>query len=219
MTIKIEREALQCITNDVPICSPLDESINQVDRIPEARCKEDQLPFPEMELTDDDDSSVSSYSFSSASSGERRVSWSDSLVTDIRTRERTRPEDVSLLFYSYEETQRFRQEYRLERRKAAEEAANVQCTQLSNEKASIFPDSSSAWSSSNIVDNCAANPSAGRHRISRVVIMHKNSFETFVDKDIFSAPSPHDNKATVSNSASDDFFDNDSFWSGQITWY
>lgn len=106
MTIKIEREALQCITNDVPVCSPLDESINQVDHIPEARFKEDQLPFPEMELTDDDDSSVSSYSFSSASSGERRVSWSDSLVTDIRTRERTRPEDVSLLFYSYEETQR-----------------------------------------------------------------------------------------------------------------
>jgi hypothetical protein len=113
----------------------------------------------------------------------------------------------------------FRQEYRLERRKAAEEAANAQCTQLSNEKASIFPDSSSAWSSSNIVDNCAANPSAGRHRISRVVVMHKNSFETFVDQVIFSAPSPDNNKATVSNSASDDFFDNDSFWSGQITWY
>lgn len=38
------------------------------------------------------------------------------------------------------------------------------------------------------------------YRISRVVVLHDNKLETFVD-----------------NAAAD--FDNDSFWSGSITWY
>lgn len=79
--------------------------------------------------------------------------------------------------------------------------------------------------------------SLGRHRISRVVVMHKNVLETFVDEELtgtssFSASHASNtgiNSAMITDptatvvadpkTASDDFFDNDSFWSGQITWY
>jgi hypothetical protein len=106
MTIKIEREALQCITNDTPPCSaPLSDE-HQVDYVPDARLKV-SASYPDLELTDvDDSSSVSSYSFSSSTSSDRKVTWSEPLVTEVRTRERTRQEDISSLFYSYEETQR-----------------------------------------------------------------------------------------------------------------
>lgn len=40
------------------------------------------------------------------------------------------------------------------------------------------------------------------YRISRVVVLHDNKLETFVD-----------DAAAVAD------FDNDSFWSGSITWY
>ena len=105
MTIKIEREALQCITYDVSLCStPLSDE-QQVDRIPEPRLKVcSNTSFPDLELTDDD-SSVSSFSFSSSTT-ERRVTWSTPLVMEVNTRERTKLEDVRELFYSHEETQR-----------------------------------------------------------------------------------------------------------------
>jgi len=37
---------------------------------------------------------------------DRRVSFAQPVVTDVRTRPRTLPEDVRALFYTYEETQR-----------------------------------------------------------------------------------------------------------------
>lgn len=223
MTIKIEREALQCITNDVPLCStPLSDE-QQVDRIPEPRLKVcSNTSFPDLELTDDD-SSVSSFSFSSSTT-ERRVTWSTPLVMEVNTRERTKLEDVRELFYSHEETQRFRQEYRLERRRAAELAASE--NESKDEHDNLGSSSLSGWSSSSAKDNCAAVPSVGRHRISRVVIMHKNTMETFFDqghKANGNSGSTLVPIATVApvpkTSASEDFFDNDSFWSGQITWY
>ena len=47
--------------------------------------------------------------------------------------------------------------------------------------------------------------SSNVYRISRVVVLHNDKLETFVD---------HQKEANV-----DGFFDNDSFWSGSITWY
>lgn len=44
---------------------------------------------------------------------------------------------------------------------------------------------------------------SSRHKISRVVVLHNDKLETFFDKD----------------PCQSDFFDNDSFWSGSITWY
>jgi len=48
------------------------------------------------------------------------------------------------------------------------------------------------------------DPTECRHHISRVVVLHNDKIETF---------SPSEDQ-DVNN-----FFDNDSFWSGSITWY
>ena len=70
------------------------------------------------------------------------------------------------------------------------------------EKQSVSPD--------DVQPECAEPPSSGRRRISRVVVEHNDSHETFYDN--FS-------RTLQQGGASDDFFDSDSFWSGSITWY
>lgn len=104
MTIKIEREALQCITNDTSECILPSLEEQPVDRLPELSFNKG-LDYPELDLTECDDSSVSSYSFTS-STAERTVSWATPLVVEVRTRPRTKAMDVRQLFYSYEETLR-----------------------------------------------------------------------------------------------------------------
>lgn len=51
---------------------------------------------------------------------------------------------------------------------------------------------------------------AVRHSISRVVVVHNDKLETF-----FTPPEV----PVGSDQGCDAFFDNDSFWSGSITWY
>jgi hypothetical protein len=53
----------------------------------------------------------------------------------------------------------------------------------------------------------ATTDQQGRHHISRVVVLHNDKIETFGNPEHQSQSNP------------DDFFDNDSFWSGSITWY
>jgi hypothetical protein len=92
---------------------------------------------------------------------------------------------------------RFRQEYRLERKLLAELDVNPETYPVDEEELSaLFASSLEA---------------SGRHRISRVVVLHNDKLETFLNPD---AEVRH-NKTPVG----DDFFDNDSFWSGSITWY
>ena len=117
MTIKIEREALECITNDalhrtnttlataVELLKGLD-SDGDSDSTSPTSISDDTDSYPELEAASDDDSTVSSYSSSSTTSGNRVVSWADELVSEVRVRERTRLEDVRGYYYSYEETQR-----------------------------------------------------------------------------------------------------------------
>lgn len=92
---------------------------------------------------------------------------------------------------------RFRQEYRLERKVLSDLSIDVDNHSLDNEELSNLIATSKFESSS-------------RHRISRVVVMHNDKLETFVTpKALSSAKEPF----------SGDFFDNDSFWSGSLTWY
>jgi len=248
MTIKIEREALQCITNDTPLCTVSMGGEQQVDHIPESRLK-DSTSYPELDLTEcDDDSSVSSFSFSSSTT-ERSVTWANPLVTDVRYREPTKATEVKGLFYSYEQTQRFRQEYRIERRRAAEEEAASNEPKINNQDVSLNIPASTRWSLNSTRNSYAMNTNnenaraMGKHRISRVVVMHKNNLTTFVDPEspaptADTAVSDNVNKSvesisgntSTSNSptfakiatdpmTSNHFFDNDNFWSGQITWY
>jgi hypothetical protein len=153
-------------------------------------------------------SSCSSSSSSSFVSAARlKVTFAAPLVTEVRTRPRTPPEEVTSLFYSYEETQRFRQDYRLERKKLAE--AKVSATESGQEELKQLDSD---------MDESNARNQPDFFRISRVVVVHQDTLETFFDNDMT------DNQIgnAVGESlkpASDRFFDNDSFWSGQITWY
>merc|ERR1712032_191682 len=129
------------------------------------------------------------------------VSFAPQLVTDVWTRPRTLPEDISTTFYSPQETQKFREEYRLERE--AEAYANS----LRNRFTS---------SGNNIK----------RRPISCVIIQDNDESEIFFNQDNQSqhqltrsiVGSSNNNDGQLS-SLSEDFFDNDSFWSGELTWY
>jgi hypothetical protein len=83
---------------------------------------------------------------------------------------------------------RFRQEYRLERKLLAELDVDPETHPVDEEELSAL----------------FANSSTDRHRISRVVVLHNDKLETFLN--------PQQPKG-------DDFFDSDSFWSGSITWF
>ena len=84
---------------------------------------------------------------------------------------------------------RFRQEYRLERKLLSELSVDPETFNLDDKDLAAL-----------------VSPTAQQaYRISRVVVLHDNKLETFVDEH---------KEANV-----DDFFDNDSFWSGSITWY
>jgi hypothetical protein len=113
-----------------------------------------------------------------------------------------------------EETQRFRQEYREERRlKAQDDATFNSSTSSTGEPGSEANDNGSSGQDTDSSHNKT------NHRISCVEVVHKNIRETFIDRgmkidDMSQIPTRDDYKM-----ASDDFFDNDSFWSGQVTWY
>ena len=91
---------------------------------------------------------------------------------------------------------RFRQEYRLERKLLAELDVDPEAHPVDEEELSALFASSSQGSTD-------------RHRISRVVVLHNDKLETFLNPEQVTSKETHDN----------DFFDNESFWSGSITWF
>jgi hypothetical protein len=162
-----------------------------------------------LSLDSDEEDCLSLSSCSSASSysregRERRVSFATPLVTEINYRARTPEADKPLLYYSEKETTRFRQLYRQERRlvELSEEGNDVQ---IVNPEGHI---EGAEGEPSCTVDLC------GRRRISRVVVEHNDNFETFYDFNDLTNP-----LLKGGASPNDVFFDNDSFWSGSITWY
>jgi len=178
-------------------------------------CMVEQDSIPELDDTDDDCTTVSSCSSDARSRSLSRVTvtFASVLVTEVRTRPRTRPEDVSALFYSCAETQRFRQEYRKERH------------EVHNDEITTPSEPTPAQTTLPLLNgNCGISNkdetvSTNGHRISRVVVMHEDTLETFVDKDMALLQAPISLGIGDITAASDDFFDNDRFWSGQITWY
>jgi hypothetical protein len=96
---------------------------------------------------------------------------------------------------------RFRQEYRLERKVLNDLSIDPATSPVGNEELLNL-----------IATNKSSCPLAARHHISRVVVLHNDRLETFLNPDeVLSKPK----EVPVSN----DFFDNDSFWSGSLTWY
>jgi hypothetical protein len=217
MTIKIEREALLRVLSRAPslpksprcdrvtLAIPDDEFV--MVELPNATCcYSDDCLVEKLRDTyaTDDDCTVTTLSSSSSFSDvdERRVTFADPLVTEVWTRPWTPVEDREKLFYSIEETQRFRHEYRLERKLCADFDVGADRLAVDDEQSLKLLSFSSATSNK-----------ASRHCISRVVVLHNDKFETFFHPEAIGVPSQKD------TSTADDFFDNDSFWSGSITWY
>lgn len=142
-------------------------------------------------LTGEDDDTLSTASMSSDETIERRVTFCDEVVTEIWSRPFTEKDDIPNLYYSSEDTARFRQDYRLEKRLLVEESVDPEVCHVGGEK-----EEPTGLSSSH---------QGNAYRISRVVVLHNDILETFVD---------HQKETNI-----DGFFDNDSFWSGSITWY
>lgn len=197
MTIKIERDSQLRVSD-----SHSDSSTSHVPPFETGIVEDDFLlvNFPQMcssvgklrsSTLDDDTASTGSFSSdstdSSTDAGLRRVSFANDLVTDAWTRPYTPRSEVSSLFYSTEETTRFRQEYRLERKLLSELSVDPTSISLDDKDLSAL-----------------VSPSSPQQpfRISRVVVLHNDKLETFMDE-----------------ANADDSFDNDSFWSGSITWY
>jgi hypothetical protein len=96
---------------------------------------------------------------------------------------------------------RFRQEYRLERKVLNELSIDPATFPVENEELS------------DLISMAPNGESPeGRHNISRVVVLHNNKLETFFTPAEVVKPK-------VPLHVSGDFFDNDSFWSGSLTWY
>mmetsp|Transcript_5884 Transcript_5884/g.14466 ORF Transcript_5884/g.14466 Transcript_5884/m.14466 type:complete len:301 (-) Transcript_5884:858-1760(-) len=203
---------------------------------------------------DDDDSSATTSS---------RVSFKDELVTDVWTRPYTPTEDVPSLFYSSDTIAQFRLEYRLERKVLSELAVDPEqllnvdeeeLTSLLVPPTLMSSPTSSCCSSMSTSSPSMANP---LYRISRVVVVHNDKLETFVDptkevvppqeeteedvpsssswvplSESFCQPQQHQEQHSLLSASLDshhrhqdqdqsaeNFFDNDSFWSGSLTWY
>lgn len=248
MTIRVEREALLRVISRAPLSKgPLiDEEEFVIVELPETKqfIYDGLIPSAATDEDDDDQASLCSLSTDSSvttastvDDDERpRVTFATDLVTDVWTRERTPLEDVSLLYYSGDETTKFRQEYRLERKVLSELSIDPETFPGDEEElASIVATATGAPAPK----PNGASPSSNRHRISRVVILHNDKLETFFnnpaqeskedDGDFLSSLISPTNSAecqeyqrdplSPSNNNSSDFFDNDSFWSGSLTWY
>jgi len=248
MTIRVEREALLRVINTSEStltdatrtsltslsskpCNPYIRKENEfviVDSVPTKTFYSDLIPGS---LGDDDlasvctlsTSSVSSFDYSSSdvSTVERRVTFASQIVTDVWTRERTPLEEVSNLYYSSLETQAFRQDYRLEKKLLSELSIDPETTIVGDDDLS------------NLIAATSSTKNAGRHKISRVCVVFNDKLETFCNPCDFrpkNQVSTHPSTASFgsqnvdcnNNNKSDvplDFFDNDSFWSGSLTWY
>lgn len=199
MTIKLEQETILRVlerppqlrerlsSDDLPSSTVSSSATTAIDvsRMSCGECRKPLVPL------DDDTLSTTSVSSDEDSSFDRRVSFCEDIVTEVWTRPFTEKEDIARLFYSAEDTTRFRQEYRLEKKLLSE--------------LSIDPDTCSV-DEKDLSAMVSTEPSGQAYRISRVVVLHDNKLETFVDQ-------------TKEEEDVDGFFDNDSFWSGSITWY
>ena len=97
---------------------------------------------------------------------------------------------------------RFRQEYRLEKKVLNELSIDPETFPVDNEELS------------NLIATTTTSQPNSRHYISRVVVLHNDKLETFFNPN--EKEKPFEEELPVGEA---DFFDNDSFWSGSLTWY
>ena len=180
--------------------------------------------FYGQENSDDDDvaslCSNTTYSTtftdSSRTIRQRRVSFATNLIADVWTRPRTLREDVAELFYSSQETQQFRDEYRWER----ERIVDTIVTASVDDDVTTTRTTDGISSSTDFIKN-KFSP------ISRAVIFDKTGKQKIFFPDNQEAKT---SGSTIHTSGSTTYehtkakteifdFDDDSFWNGELTWY
>lgn len=240
MTIKVEREALIALQSQPWPSSSVSSNDDDDDNVIRIYRKypahhdhylsKDLLPGAVS--TDDEDSvyttSTTTCSDSDTSDIDRRVCFADDLVTDVWTRPYTEKERIAELYYSNDETHRFRQEYRLERKLLSSLNAGEE---FSVDASGIVDEEDLT---SLILSTANKTPSSIRHRngISRVVVLHNDRLETFCSSSATKSSCSSGSSSLLSSpllpaaslSADDqtpqeDFFDTPEFWSGSITWW
>ena len=162
-----------------------------------------RLSFDSDESSYDDDNSIDLYS----SPKSKRVSFCNTLVTNVKYRPVTKHSDKSLLYYTTAETDRFRQIYREERSwNRCSISKHIQNGGLSLEEGE----------EEKVEEELSSLPPIYQsRRISRIVVNSKKSSEGGSFYDDF----PSYILENDENDNDDICFDHDSFWSGSITWY
>mmetsp|Transcript_332 Transcript_332/g.494 ORF Transcript_332/g.494 Transcript_332/m.494 type:complete len:260 (-) Transcript_332:236-1015(-) len=167
--------------------------------------------------SDCDDSVTSSSSSSSTSrrpsSKKRqkhgiRVTFAEQLITSVYTRPKTSKEEKSLLHYSFDEMDLFREEYYRERRREAQLVDSQQVNWIADDSSS---------SSDLEEEDQVKQPFVRKHPVSKVVILHKENDggQVLAQEDI-----PPCFRAVYTANDGDDYsFDNPAFWTGNLTWY
>lgn len=157
-----------------------------------------------------------------------RVRFADVLITSVFTRPRTSKEEKSLLHYSFDEMDQFREEYYMER-------GRQQQTLVLQEMALVSSSNSLGVSNSNsthvIVEEDVDYQqdeqqalSTRKHPVSKVVI-HKDDLQRQDSKTLEeevlegSSSSPGFRAVYIANDCDDYSFDNPAFWNGNLTWY
>lgn len=132
---------------------------------------------------------------------ENRVRFKEQLVDRVWLRPYTEEEDIGKLFYSSDETQAFRQDYKLERRLLAVAAAE-------DDDKSIHRVT---------VNNNSKSVGCGvltrKRPIAMVVVKHNDTLEAFHEEPFYQPAQKYHQFSNENHS-----FDNDSFWNGSLTW-
>lgn len=222
MPISIGQGALSRLPSTPPLTPPLhvdhDSTIASKQFSGDFCIRKEERGEQETASRDHDDDSVVTASTASVSSDDtndddddfgRTVYFAAPLVTEEWTREYTPKDAITDLYYSTQDTTRFRHEYRLERKMLSDlELSDVE----------VVPDTELFTDSTD--NKCQTQ---GRRQISRVVVIHNDKLQTFFNADEAVVPSagiaalaPKKNDDVPDN---DNFFDSDSFWSGAVTWF
>eukprot|EP00594_Rhizosolenia_setigera_P017881 CAMPEP_0178960338 /NCGR_PEP_ID=MMETSP0789-20121207/12907_1 /TAXON_ID=3005 /ORGANISM="Rhizosolenia setigera, Strain CCMP 1694" /LENGTH=254 /DNA_ID=CAMNT_0020643673 /DNA_START=113 /DNA_END=877 /DNA_ORIENTATION=+ len=149
-------------------------------------------------------------------SSKKAVSFVWPIVTSVKTRPRTRTQDVSKLFYSSQETTQFRQDYYafLENGGSDEVDSEEESLSLSNKNKSLDNDDSVDEQ-----DHYVHKAKRVRRAVSKVVVSHNGSTREYFQPSPCLSPTDH-SVFSSSAAAEEEFcFDSPEFWNGTLTWY
>lgn len=149
-------------------------------------------------------------------SSKKGVSFVWAIVTSVKTRPRTRTQDVSKLFYSSQETTQFRQDYYAFLKNGGRDDVDSEeeFLSLSNKNKSLDNDDSVDEQ-----DHYVHKAKRVRRAVSKVVVSHNGNTREYLQPSTCLSPTDH-SVFSSSSAAEEEFcFDSPEFWNGTLTWY